>query len=93
MNGDNELDIDIKYGIVAITRDEVLNAEDLHILHFIGYETEPTFQTYIDAYDELATDPEFNEVSNVNDIMLLPASEDMIEHFSKELRVIEGERK
>ena len=72
------------YGLVAIKQIDKFHVE---ILHFCGYENEPTDVEIKALKEELDTDPEFELVGR-DDYIIVPATEEMIVFYR---RVYNGE--
>lgn len=66
--------IKMNYGILAINKEG-------EILHFCGYETEPSYQDWIHLQDELNTDLELGMVGVEH--VLVPASPEMCREYQK----------
>lgn len=78
----------IKYGIIAIDKrqiDSTTGDEMVDIIHFCGYEKEPTIEQYKDLYRELGEDEAFGLTEIIEFIELAPAPEDIVEHFRESL--------
>ena len=66
----------IKFGIIAI------NIKEEQIVHFVGFETEPHLNSYVEIYQELQNDEDFGVTQDMADIFLFPADEEQIEYFT-----------
>lgn len=77
----SENSLNIKYGLIAIPAEEI-DAERQRVIHFCGYETEPTEADRTSLYQELATDEELGLVGR--DIILKPAPQWLIEQICDE---------
>ena len=70
-----------KYGIVAVNRDLMMNEGNSPIYHFCGYEVEPTFESFLSLYRELNEDSEFGLTEIIDDLVLVPANEEMMDEY------------
>jgi hypothetical protein len=76
-------DMEIKYGIIAYTLvDE--KSPKMQILHFCGYETQPTQSDFNSLVQELNTDPEFGLVGK--EVFLMEASDSIIKEMARQLK-------
>lgn len=68
---------DITHGLLVVEHDDLIKKTGNYgVIHFIGYNSEPTTQTYIDAYKELK-----KEFGMGKGIVLIPADADAVAHF------------
>lgn len=85
--------INIKYGIIAIDKRQIEEGDKdgmVDVIHFCGYENEPTIKEYEDLYRELGEDESFGLTEIIQFIELAPAPEDIVERFKEE--IIEAEK-
>lgn len=76
----------INHGIVIVSKESVLGkTEQVDVIHFVGYENPPTFYDYLSVYKEIATDESLGLTKIADDLLLMPASEDALEHFKNAL--------
>lgn len=71
---------DIKYGLIAIDTNQE-GEEFLDILHFCGYEEEPTENEVIDLYRELSEDEEWGLTEMMDRILIIPAPQEIVESY------------
>jgi len=75
--------VEINYGIIAIdTRDHDglgLYKDGTRVLHFCGYENEPTAADYAALLEELHTDPEFAIDMS---FALVPAHDELVKQMA-----------
>jgi hypothetical protein len=70
--------MDIKYGIIAVSRDNVMTESSSPVYHFVGFENQPQFTDYISLYNELKVDEELGLCDIMDDLILVPASEGVV---------------
>lgn len=75
--------IDVKYGIVAI------NPENDEIVHFCGYVTPPTPETFVELKKEIRNDPEFGLEDVVDDLIFREANNDELNMFKEVIQEFE----
>lgn len=68
----------VNFGLVAVKYNEDKTTMD--VLHFVGYEFEPTQEDYDSLELELKTDESFG-LQHMNDYTIIPASCDMVKFF------------
>lgn len=73
--------MNIKYGISVIDITKINVNESYDVIHFVGYETEPTHLDYLSLYEEFRTDETLHMVDMIDNIRLIPSTQDMIEHM------------
>lgn len=74
--------LDIRYGILAV--DSRLDVDGMNpILHFCGYEDPPNDDDFDDLRHELATDKEFGLTEMMDYVILVQASEEVVEMYRK----------
>jgi len=74
---------EIKYGLIAI--DPIQEGEMKNVLHFCGYWEQPTLIDVESLRKELAEDPEFGLTEIAHRLEIIPASEEIIRDFIKEI--------
>lgn len=75
----------IKGGIIAVAKKD---DDQLSILHFCGYEHEPTDADVEALEKELNTDEEFGLVGRINkDVWLVIAAPELVKIYAKEISV------
>lgn len=68
----------INYGIMAIGPVEP-ESKEVTMLHFCGYEEQPTDDDFLQLTDELNTDPEFCLVGRIGmDVFLMKAPDNIV---------------
>ncbi len=72
----------INHGLIAVSLNET--EQCFEILHFCGYEKEPTQVEIDDLKRELAENPEFG-LSNRTDYIIHRAAPEIVEHFKGEV--------
>lgn len=78
--------MEIKYGIIAYTLVDKDNPK-MQILHFCGYETQPTQSDFDSLVQELNTDPEFGLIGMVGkEVFLMEASDSIIKEMARQLK-------
>lgn len=70
---------DIKYGLIVIDPNQEGDFKD--IIHFVGYWEEPTKEDAQHLYEELKTDEEFGLTKIIDNLVILPASEEIVEIY------------
>jgi len=73
--------MNIKYGIIAINRQLVETSYKSPVYHFVGYENQPQFNDYISLYNELKIDEELGLCDIMDDLILIPASDEVVEDY------------
>ena len=71
---------DMKYGIVVIKRENLFSDDGFSVEDFVGYSEPPTITSYTKVYKEIKEKAEKNNTSP-EDWVVLPATDEMIEHF------------
>jgi len=71
----------INYGLIAVLPDPSGKEEELEILHFCGYESEPNQKDIEYLHEELKTDEEFGLVEVADRLVIIPASKDIVEIY------------
>lgn len=74
---------EIKYGLIAI--DPIQEGEMKNVLHFCGYWEQPTLIDVESLRKELAEDPEFGLTEIAHRLEIIPASEEIVKDFIKEI--------
>ena len=69
----------INYGLVAAVQIDRFHVE---IVHFCGYEQEPTDVEIQALEEELQTDPQFDLVGR-DDYIIVPTTEDMVDFYRR----------
>ena len=79
---EQNLNFDIKYGLIVLNRKDI---EDgiYEILHFVGYEKEPTDIDISSLKDELNTDDSFGLSNLGENLIIIRASEETVEEYKK----------
>ena len=75
---------DITHGLIVV--DPTQKGENLDILHFVGYWSEPTKDDANHLREELRQDKEFGLTEIADRIEILPAPKDIVEHFKKMIK-------
>lgn len=70
---------DIKYGLIAVDPTQEGDMKD--ILHFCGYWNKPSKEDAESLLEELKTDEEFGLTEIADRLVIVPAPEDIIEHY------------
>lgn len=70
---------DIKYGLIAVDPTQEGDMKD--ILHFCGYWNKPSKEDAESLLEELKTDEEFGLTEIADRLVIIPAPEDIVEHF------------
>ncbi|MDD5649138.1 MAG: hypothetical protein PHF86_01785 [Candidatus Nanoarchaeia archaeon] len=71
----------INYGLIVVNPEQ--KGDELDILHFCGFEKEPTIDDANNLRNELRDDPSF-ELQNIWDkVDILPAPENIVEEYRK----------
>jgi|GEM_PF-3587377 len=73
----------INYGLIVV--DPTQEGDMLDIIHFVGYENEPSAETAMQLREELSTDEEFGLIEIIDNLLILPAPEDIVEIFRKDI--------
>jgi hypothetical protein len=78
---------EINFGIIAVNKQayEAKEGQMIDVLHFVGYENEPSEADYESLYHELETDETFDliEMAKNGQILLIEAPEPTVEYFKK----------
>ena len=79
---DNKQDIgfEIKYGLIVLSQKD-LEKDIYEILHFVGYDEEPTDLNIEQLRDELKTDESFGLTGMWDDLIIIRASEETVEEY------------
>lgn len=64
------------YGIMVVPKQNLTS-----VVHFCGYEEEPTAYDYVSLREELNTDTELGLAGEIDEHLLLPATPDVIDYF------------
>ena len=81
----------IRGGIIAV---EKLNEDKIGIVHFCGYEHEPTDADVENLEKKLNTDEEFGLVGRINkDVFLVVASPELVKLYAKEISMVKDEER
>ena len=70
------------HGIIAIDRKNPNDDGTIPVLHFVGYWSEPAENDIYGLYNELKTDEELGLVDRIDELDLVPASQDVLDHFN-----------
>ena len=70
------------HGIMVIDPKNPNEDGSIPVRHFVGYWEEPDEDAVMDLYDELKTDKEFGLTEIIDDLELVPATEDVLEYFN-----------
>lgn len=70
------------HGIIAITPNNPNEDGSIPVVHFVGYFEEPQEVDVLGLYDELSTDEELGLTEMMDDIELVPATPEVLEHFN-----------
>ena len=74
---------EVTHGIVLVQRDQLYSECDLEVIDFMGFVKEPELHDYAMVYNEIKKlvelDPSFD--SNEKNIIAVPATKEMIEHY------------
>jgi hypothetical protein len=76
------------HGIVIVKQSDVIKnasvegGDGIPVIHFIGYWTEPTVDDYTDLMREIRTDESFGLKDIADQLALVPAPKDAIDHFN-----------
>jgi hypothetical protein len=70
---------DIKYGLIAVDPTQEGDMKD--ILHFCGYWDKPSKEDAESLLEELKTDEGFGLTDIADRLVIIPAPEDIIEHY------------
>lgn len=73
--------MEINYGLIAVLPDPSAKEEELEILHFCGYESEPSQKEIENLHEELKTDAEFGLVDVADKLVIIPAPADIVEIY------------
>ena len=82
VNNNPKINFDIKYGLIVLNRQDL---EDgiYEILHFVGYEKEPTDLDIKSLQEELNTDESFGLINLGDNMIIIRASEETVEEYRK----------
>lgn len=80
------------HGIIAVDPENIDEDNNPLIVHFIGLWEAPTKEAFDCYSNEIKTDPEFGLVEISDRIVILPAPEDIIEHFNDNIDDYEDEK-
>lgn len=75
---------DIKYGLIVVDPNQ--EGEMLDIIHFVGYWNKPTKVDADSLRKELMTDEEFGLTEIAHRLDILPAPDDIVQEFVKQIR-------
>ena len=78
--------MNINYGLVVVDPENP-NA----VLHFCGYENEPTQNDVDELYAELRTDEEFGLTDIIQDLDIADATEEMMKYFKEQIAIAQNE--
>lgn len=70
------------HGIIAVNPTKPDENDNLEVLHFVGYWTEPTEEDVLSLWKELNEDEEFGLKNQIDEIELIPAPEDIVEIYN-----------
>lgn len=73
--------MNINYGLIAILPDPHVKKQQLEILHFCGYELEPNQKDIENLHEELKTNKEFGLIDVADQLVIIPASQDVIDIY------------
>jgi len=71
----------INYGLIAVFPDPSKKEEELDILHFCGYESEPGKNEIESLYEELKTDDEFGLIEIADKLVIILAPQDIVDYY------------
>jgi hypothetical protein len=71
------------HGIMAINPNQPDENDDLEILHFVGYWSEPTEDDVISLWEELKTNGDFGLKDYMDEVELRPAPTEIVEYYNK----------
>lgn len=71
----------IKFGLMALYPDPLVESEELEILHFCGYEQKPGSNEIKHLHEELKSDESFGLTNIADKLVILPAPEDIVEQY------------
>lgn len=70
------------HGIIAINPNKVDEHGNVGVLHFVGFWDEPKEEDVLGVWEELQNTEEFGLQDQINEIDLIPAPDDVLEHFN-----------
>jgi hypothetical protein len=74
-------DFEINYGLIVLNKDDIAEGK-YEILHFVGYESEPTINEVNALANELKTDKSFKLNKIMDKIIIVSASKEIIEKYN-----------
>jgi len=72
-----------KYGIIAVDMNDVDEDDNAAVVHFVGYWEEPNEATFDALREEFETDESLGLKDIINDLELLPAPPEVVDHFNE----------
>lgn len=76
-----ENDFDINYGLIVLNKDDIANGK-YEILHFVGYENEPTINEVNALANELKTDKTFGLTKIMDKVIIVGATKEIVEKYN-----------
>ena len=70
------------HGIIVVNPSMANEDGDVPVVHFVGYWNEPTEDDIDSLQHELETDEEFGLTDIANDLIYLPATEDILNYYN-----------
>ena len=83
---DKELELnleDVNYGLMVVDPQSLDENEEMDIVHFVGYWKEPSKSDADSLREELKHDDEFGLTEIADRLQILPAPQNVVEHFMK----------
>lgn len=70
------------HGIIAITPEKPNADGSIPVMHFVGYWEKPQEADILGLHEELSNDEELGLTEMMDDIELIPATPEVLEHFN-----------
>jgi hypothetical protein len=72
---------DVRFGLMVIDPESLDENQEVEIVHFVGYWNQPSEVDADSLREELATDEEFGLTDIAHRLDILPAPQNVVEHF------------
>lgn len=70
------------HGIMVIDPENLNEDGSIPVYHFVGYWEEPNENAVMDVYEELRSDEEFGLTEKIDELEIVPATQEVIEYFN-----------
>ena len=70
------------HGIMVIDRNNPNDDGSIPVVHFVGYWDEPKENDVMGLYNEFKTDEALGLSETIDELELVPATQDVLEHFN-----------